>query len=241
MVSLMIYDSNEKEGQALESCARDIQAYLSEDFLKVDRFSRSEAIREYLSGENLMDMAFLDVTSREGLPVAIQIRHSNEEAELLLLADASVSPMSYLNPRIRAASLLLRPYTPDQEKKVIGDFFRAWFQNREEGDDDRTMVLESREGKITIPYSKIYYIEVREKRLYVRLKNTEYLKYGTLSQAMKELGDGFLRCHRSFAVSKAMIRKIRLSDGLILLNDDIEVPLSRSYKKEVKEYLNALR
>ena len=240
MVSLVIYDKNKEEGKELEAWARDVQAYLSDEALDVVCVGESQGIRDYLSGKNLMDMAFLDVTPQDGVPTAMQIRRNNEEADLLLLADATISPMSYLNPGIRAASLLIRPYSKDQEKQVVGDFFRAWFRDRDQGEGEGKMVLETREGKTAIPFSKIYYIEVREKRLYVRLKNTEYLKYGTLSQAMEGLSDRFLRCHRSYAVNKEMIQSVRLSEGLILLHDNMEVPLSRSYKKEVKEYLNAL-
>ncbi len=240
MVSLLIYDKNKEEGKSLEACARDVQAYLSDEALEVACVWENKGISEYISGKNLMDMAFLDVSPRDGVSTAMQVRSNNEEAELLLLADASISPMSYLNPGIRAASLLIRPYSREQEKQVVGDFFRAWFRERNQEDGEGKMLLETREGKTAIPYSKIYYIEVREKRLYVRLKNTEYLKYGTLSQAMEGLSEHFLRCHRSYAVNKNMIRSVRLSEGLILLDDNMEVPLSRSYKKEVKEYLNAL-
>lgn len=241
MLSLLIYDSNNRESHSLSEYARDTVAYLSDDKLNVEESTDIIFLKDYLTGKNLLDMAFLDVTIKEGVSVAIQLRQFNQEAELLLLADASVSPMRYLNPSIRAASLLLRPFSKEQGKKVIAEFVRFFYRNRESDAGEDVFVLESKEGKMTIPFSKIYYLEVREKRVYVRLKNTEYFKYGTLTQIMEDLSDQFIRCHRSFVVNKSHIRQVKISEGIICLTDDIEIPLSRSYKGDIREYLYELR
>ena len=103
------------------------------------------------------------------------------------------------------------------------------------------MVIEDREGKISVPYSKIYYLEVREKKIFVRLKDKEYSKYGTLENVLKELSDDFIRCHRSFAVNKHYIDRVKLSENAIYLEHNIMVPLSRSYKAELKEYMKSLQ
>lgn len=237
MISLLIFDTDDQESFDLSEYARDAVAHLSDDQLQVETYS----IDEYLSGKNLLDMAFLDVSMEDGVAVAIQLRHSNKEAEILLLADATISPMRYLNSSIRAASLLLRPFSKDQGKRVITEFIHAFYQNRDNSEREDFFVLESRDGKMTIPLSKIYYLEVREKRVYVRLKNTEYFKYGTLTQIMEELSDRFIRCHRSFVVNKSYIRQVKFSEGIITLADDIEIPLSRSYKGAIREYLYELR
>lgn len=241
MVSLLVYDQDHNEMDELIQYARDAVAHLSDDRLKVEGHSDSSSIKEYLTGKDLLDMAFLDVVIKDGLNVASKLRKSNKETELLLLADATVSPMQYINPSIRASSLLLRPFTRQQGYDVIYSFFRAFYRNNEFSDESDILLLETRSGRMTIPFSKIYYLEVREKRVYVRLKNTEYFKYGTLSQVMEELSDDFLRCHRSFVINKAFIREVKLNEGVIILEDGMEIPLSRSYKKSMREQLNEFR
>ena len=103
------------------------------------------------------------------------------------------------------------------------------------------MVLENREGRLSIPFSHIYYLEVREKRVFVRLKEKEYSKYDTLEHMIQELPEGFIRCHRSFVVNGQCISRVKLSENCIYLADDIQVPLSRSYKAAIKEYMDGLR
>ena len=82
---------------------------------------------------------------------------------------------------------------------------------------------------------------MREKKIFVRLKDKEYSKYGTLENVLKELSDDFIRCHRSFAVNKHYIDRVKLSENAIYLEHNIMVPLSRSYKAELKEYMKSLQ
>ena len=49
-----------------------------------------------------------------------------------------------------------------------------------------------------------------------------------------ELEDDFIRTHRGFLINKSMIRKISLSENMVMLKNDIIIPLSRSYKGELK-------
>lgn len=65
--------------------------------------------------------------------------------------------------------------------------------------------------------------------------NKEYSYYDTLDNLENKLGSEFIRCHRSYIVSRYYIKKIQLSQNLIVLNDDSLIPISRSYKSRVKE------
>ena len=59
--------------------------------------------------------------------------------------------------------------------------------------------------------------------------------YDNLEHAARELGESFLRCHRSFLVNMDRIRKY--SSNEIVLEGDITIPISRSYGKAVKQRL----
>ena len=107
--------------------------------------------------------------------------------------------------------------------------------DKKQESDERTFLIENREGKTYIPMSQIYYFEAREKRIYVRLKREEYTFYDTMEHLAEELPEEFIRCHRSFIVSRSRIQKVMLSKNRIILEHNMEVPLSRSYKAALKE------
>lgn len=241
MLSLLIYDSDEKESKNLVAQSRDVIAHQSDDQLEVSCFYKPGKAREEMEKGKLMDAAFLDVTAEEGIGLSKELRQKNELAQLMVIADVTVSPMLYMTPDIRAASLLLRPYSPEMSRQVLHQFFDSFYRHQNSKDESRRMVVENREGRIAIPYSKIYYLEVRGKKIYIRLKEKEYSKYETMDNIMKQLPDDFVRCHRSFVVNKSYINKVRLSENTIYLEDDIMVPLSRSYKAEMKEFMKNLK
>ena len=45
----------------------------------------------------------------------------------------------------------------------------------------------------------------------------------------------FVRCHRSFMVNRKMVEQVKLSQNYLVLSSEVEIPLSRSYKGQIKE------
>ena len=165
-------------------------------------------------------------------------RVSPHPDEIMIMADMSVSPMQYMTPAIRAASLLLRPFSGEQLRAVCGDFFENC---RKELFGDRTeknFLVENSDGKTMLPYSSIFYFEAREKKIFVRTKTAEYGIYDTIDRLQQDLPEEFVRCHRGFVINSALIEKVKLSENLIYMKNDILVPLSRSYKSAIKELLH---
>lgn len=240
MVTMMIYGTRRREAEALGRLTKDLFAYLSEEELKLYCFSALDAVRQFLEQGALLDFACIGVTGRTEIELLHQIRGLYAQAQLLLVADASISPMEYLTPAVRAASLLLYPYEEQQTKQVLRAFLKSGLKDREQDAvmEKDFLVIENREGRTAIPFCQIYYIEVRERKIFIRIRNKEYSKYDSMEHMLGLLPDMFVRCHRSFAFNMQHLEKIRLSENAVYLEHGIMVPLSRSYKSAVKEYLH---
>lgn len=242
MVSMLVFDPDIEEAKSLIQHSKNAVAHCSEeDALQVVNCSKKNQAQQFLEKNGLLDAAFVDVTNALGLQMSKEVRRVYEFAQLLIIADASISPMHYMTPEIRAASLLLRPFSEEEEKRVIRQFFQAFYRLQNTVKEEKMLVIQNRQGKINIPYSKIYYIEVREKQVFIRLKEKEYSKYESMENLIKELPETFIRCHRSFVVNRSYISRVKLSENTIYLEDTIAVPLSRSYKSDIKAYMNQLK
>lgn len=240
MVTMMIYGRRHMEAQAFGKLAKNLFAYLSEEELKLYCFSSLDMAKEFLEQGQLLDLACIGVTGQEEITLLHQIRQLYAQAQLLLVADASISPMEYLTPAVRAASLLLYPYEEKKKEQVLHGFLRSSLQQRAAdapGNKD-FLVIENREGRTVVPFSQIYYIEVRERKIFVRIKNKEYSKYDSMEHMLEQLPDLFVRCHRSFAFNIQHLERIRLSENAVYLEHGMMVPLSRSYKSAVKECMH---
>lgn len=238
MVTMAAYDENRAELEEIKHVVKEMAARLSEDKWNIEQFSGLEQMRAYLEGLPLLDLLLYDVTRREALDYLRQIRKEYRLAGLLILADVNTSPMTYMKPDIHAGSLLLRPWTREQAWEVAEEFIREYLEAAHgiQGTKEQIYVIDTKEGRIRIPYDRIYYFEAREKKIYVCAGNEEFGFYYTIDKLAEELPEQFIRCHRGFIVNSLKIRKIMLSQNIIRLADDFEVPLSRSYKADLKGF-----
>lgn len=234
MVSLLTYDKDSKELEILRTLSKDLAALLSEDYWNMEQATTLDKLQKILEDKPLMDMLMYDVTPKEAIAYLLEIRKNYKETQLMIVADLTTSPMEYMKPGIMASSLLLRPWTKEQAKEVIKEFFLAYMEKYSQADDKNMFVLESKEGNLHIPYEQIYFFEAREKKIYICTGKEEYGFYHTIDKLAEELPDQFIRCHRGFIVNKYKIRKVVLSQNIIYLADDFDVPLSRSYKSILK-------
>lgn len=241
MADVFLIVKNSSEQQNIISKIENSVAFFSDDKLKIYKFNTYEESNDFIRLESKLDFAIVEVKNDKDIAFLAEFRAINPNVELMLLADSKISPMEYLNPKIRASALLLTPYNQDRLKEVIDDFISDYYRRLENISEEKMFVVNTKDGKEYIPFSNIFYIEVREKRVYVRLQNREYSQFGTLENTLKSFPQYFLRCHRSYAFNSKYLSSIKYSENIIFLSHGIQVPLSRSYKKEVKEYFNGIQ
>jgi len=101
-------------------------------------------------------------------------------------------------------------------------------------DTHETLRIENRKGIFRIPFEKIYYLEAREKKVFVRTQIEELGISETLEKMSGKMPSNFVRCHRSFIVNTDQIMQVSLNENTLYLKDGMIVPFSRSYRKIFK-------
>lgn len=230
----MVYDPRAEELELMKRLIRQAAAVLTEEKWQMEFFARREHVAAFLKDRPLLDLACYDVSPKGSIDDLERIRRDYQKLKLLLIADASMSPMEYIRPTILASSLLIRPICQEKAKEQIMELV-GQFRDQGPHGQEESLVIETREGKTYVPLAQIYYFEAREKRIYARLKKQELAFYETMEHLSERLPDYFIRCHRSFIVSRQRIRRVMLSKSLIELEQGIQIPLSRSYKPAFKE------
>ena len=129
MISLLISDQNKTEKNALKSSTKERFAYYSEDFLEVKSVENDEERQNFIEENGLLDMAYLEIKDENSIDFSKKIRKNYEVTEMMLIAEPTISPMEYMTPEIRAASLLIRPFEQNQMQSVIELYLKNYFQN----------------------------------------------------------------------------------------------------------------
>lgn len=231
MISMLIYSCKQNEIELLKEISRDIMAFRTEERLEIMTFDNYADI-DMKAIENV-DLAYVDITDEHGLQVAKDLRAGFSDVEILIISDPTISPMVYLTPTVRAASLLLKPLNTLMIQTSVKELFDSL--QLETVNDVEYFSFDDEKEKRRIPYSNIVYFEARNRRVYIRVQNKEYGIYATLDTLEGELPDCFKRCHRSYIINTSYISKVWYSQNMILLSNDEEIPLSRSYKTVIKE------
>ena len=237
MIVMIVSDSPDSERRKILNCAESQAAYHTNEYW---RFLESGSVSELsvsLEETDKVDMICLDLTMQGALDKAEEIRRNYKSAYITLIADGSISPVKYIRPSIQAESLMMKPLDKAQLDIVLGEAVQTYAKRLEAPLDKKVFIAENRGGRDLIEYEKILFFESREKKVFLSTACEEYGFYDTLDDLAVKLDDSFIRCHRSYIVNSAHISRVEISGSKVILDDGTELPLSRSYKPALKEYL----
>ena len=229
MASCVLFTPQREEGRQLLQALHNRAAYMTDQELDCQVF-QAVLVGAGRPRARRAEAVAWDVSQGEALSLLPEVRLACRDAFLLILASADVSPLAFLKPEIAPSSLILRPLGPAEVDRVACEMLRAIC-----GGSEDCFVIERRGERQRIPWDQIYYFESRGKKLYARLRGEEIGFSGALEGLAETLPEGFRRCHRSFIVNMEKVDKVRFAENLILLWDGLTVPLSRGYKRSIKE------
>lgn len=230
MLSFLLCSSDKGDLSSIEKVSTDIAAYNDEN-LKIISFRSMEEAEDFCNAAQI-DLACLEIISDAQVSGAEKFRKIHKETLIAVIADVSTMPVLYLKPTIMAASLLLRPFSTDEAKKVVKELMSI---TGESDNDSSYFEFKFRDDVQKVPYRDILYFEARDKKIFIRTAYEEFSCYTTIEKLAEELPDIFKRCHRSFMVNIGRIKKIAFSENIIYLDDDSIVPLSRGCRAEAKK------
>lgn len=234
---MLIADGRRGERRAISAEAHEQAARHTEEYWEWMECSDVKDLQKLLEKDPRLHLACLDVTMEDAVDCAKEIRSRSSETYMILIADLTVSPAIYMRPTIGAESILLRPLDAGQIREVLSEAIGTYARRYLNADERKVFIIETRGIRELIEYGRICYFESREKKLFCNTGAEEYPFYGTLDQLEEQLGDSFIRCHRSFLANKKKVTRAFLSQNILELEGGIELPLSRSCKPVVREFL----
>lgn len=201
--------------------------------LIIDEYACSKELEAALDKCVDYDVYFLDIQMENGTDDGIRTARTlrNRGKKGLIIYVTSFIDYVQVGYEVKAFRYLLKSQLETELKRVLDDIRKElvgeeFFSFRINGD------------AIRVNKSDIMYLESdrRQIKLYTSGNLTEeYCFYGSLDDIETKLGESFMRCHRSYVVNVAYIK--RWSGEQIELNCGVTVPVSRSYAKDVKQRL----
>ncbi len=230
MLSFLLCSSDKSDLNSIQKASTDIAAYNDENWNVVQFRSLDEA--ENFWNKYLIDLACIEIVSDKQVSSVENFRKIHKETLIAVIADVSTMPVLYLKPTIMAASLLLRPFSFDEARRVVKELTNV---SKTDGTDEGCFEFKIRDDVQRVPFRDILYFEARDKKIYIRTAYEEFSCYTTIEKLEETLPDLFGKCHRSFMINTERIKKIAFSENIIYMDDDSVVPLSRGCRNDAKK------
>jgi len=171
------------------------------------------------------DLLLLDIKlgMMDGVELAKIIRKDNQQMQIIFIT--GYSDYVFQGYDVSAIHYLLKPVKENVLFKML-DRAVSNLQKQEE-----YLFFSLGNVQKRIPVSSIVYVECFLHNLKIATTSESYTVMMTIRDMEKRLGDGFVRCHRSYIIGIKYISSISRTE--ILLDSGVRIPLSRTAQKEV--------
>jgi len=142
-----------------------------------------------------------------------------------------------VRPSIQVSGILFAP--PETEKlfKTMWEVY-AEFLRVQQGKQQKFVVKSGAEN-MYVNVDDIYFFEARAKKMAIKTFTQEISFYSSFDSVFEQLSEGFIRCHKGFAVNLRHIKGVNWRDMELAMVDGSFIPVSRSYKQTVIEALTS--
>lgn len=227
MFKIAICDDNEAVCREISSI---IKGHLSPDSISydIDSFKSGEALLEELKNNERYDLIYLDIELEKLNGVAIG-RYIREEmfddfTQIAFISAKTSYAMDLF--QIRPIGFLVKPLKAGEVTGVLKKTLEL--QGRLTG----VFSYKNAKAENKVLYKDIMYFSSDGKKVIIHKRREKDYYYGKLSE-LKLPSTEFIQIHKSFIVNKQYV--IRFMFDSVLLSNGEELPISRTYRKIVRE------
>ena len=187
--------------------------------IQAEVFSSAEAFLFQYAEDKDWDILLLDIEmgNMDGVTLAKRIRQANDSVQIIFVTGFA----DYISEGYEVAALhyLMKPVKQDKLFVVL-DRAVATLQKTE-----RVILLPVGGEMLRLPVSQVQYVEAFSHTVALITETDTIQVKMPISEVEKMLGDGLVRCHRSYLVGLKHIA--RLSKTEVILDSGKSLPLSR--------------
>ena len=225
-LSLAVWDTDKRRGQSLKE--------------RVEMFNEREAAlyignRDDFTRHDVFFVSFNE-TGEPVIKVARKVRLSGEDVFLMLIGERGSDLVPFFRPKIRPNGVMFHPVKNTELRDVFSEIISE-MQRLEKKKDTSAFVLKSEGVSYRIPYNDILFFEASIKKVNLHTSGQQIGYYDSIEKLTGTLPENFIRCHRSYIVNIHKVEEMRGVDMELCLDGGFRIPLSRSYKNDVKKAL----
>lgn len=206
--------------------------------LKAEYYIRSAELYHQIQKKERGDIYILDMimSGKTGIDIGALIRSTDERSVIIYVTSSDDFAFEAYN--VHAVRYLLKPVRDELFAEAL-DYAVAELSKTKR---DTVYTVKTRTGLVSIPYSRIEYIENYSRTLNICLTDQKTVQSIFIRKSFDEEiqqiveNGGFVQVHKSFLVNLRYVE--RLASGNVLMKSGANIPVSKTRAADVKkEYL----
>ena len=229
MINIAIVEDNENDFNDLNNCLNQYQKENNLEF-SIVRFNNAESfLAKYDYSFNIIFMDIL-LDTINGLEACKKLREKDHNVIIVFVTNMSnLAVDGYL---VNASDFIVKPISYWNFTLALKRILPSIIEN-----EKKKFVVNDGDKKVCISIFDVLYISVNDHVLNFITKNNIYLLNGSLKDMQNKLFNcGFCLSDSSYLVNLRYVKSIK--KDMIVLTNDMQIPLSRRKKKDFLICLN---
>ena len=220
--------------QVQEKICRDILDKLNVEYSISVFESSDDFLKAFLTNTKQYDLILLDIImdGLNGMELACEIRKHDSSVTIIFIT--STRDYALQGYDVNAYHYLLKPLDSTLLEALIrSDYHNRFLQ--------KYLIFKSEAQTIKVPVKDIICAETEGRRVAITLPDKTVYYPGKLSELLAKLpGNQFVQCHKAFMVN--IFNTVELTRKFVIATNGIQIPISRTYTKNVKKaFLKSIR
>ncbi len=209
-----------------------LQSYLEKiDFLELVALCEDGIQLGNVLREQPVDLIFLDIEMPYLSGIELLSGLTNPPKVIIVSAYEQYALKGF---ELEVADYLLKPVSFERFYKAVNKVY-DWFAKEETGESQpESIFIKTTQKYEKVDFADILFVEALDNYISIQTARKKYITHTTLSSFIKRLPHKFVQIHKSFVVN---VEKVTSLEGNLLGIDSYKLPVSKSYRTEIKEML----
>jgi DNA-binding LytR/AlgR family response regulator len=210
-----------------------LQSYLEKiDFLELVALCEDGIQLGNVLREQPVDLIFLDIEMPYLSGIELLSGLTNPPKVIIVSAYEQYALKGF---ELEVADYLLKPVSFERFYKAVNKVY-DWFAKEETGESQpESIFIKTTQKYEKVDFADILFVEALDNYISIQTARKKYITHATLSSFIERLPPHkFIQIHKSFVVN---VEKVTSLEGNLLGIDSYKLPVSKSYRTEIKEML----
>lgn len=165
------------------------------------------------------------------------LRRNRENIFIVFILDKKVDISACVRPSVRPAGILFIPLEQLRVYQTIREIYVEHLRISER-EEQPVFMIKNGADFFSVNTGDISFFEAQSKKIALKTRGQEILFYSNFETILEQLPDWFARCHKGFVVNTKEIVKANFTEMTLTLKDKCTIPISRTYRDEIRALLN---